>query len=111
MLFTILLFILVQQTGGSKDAGECKEILQGFLSGQLSSALQMFHVKALRREFKSFKKSLQNTLKEIETKNKLYTDKSIGILKEQVITSKLNTISCFIFIYAFKMFLKVCTCN
>ena len=50
------------------NTGSCKDMLQGYLTGQLSSALGTYQVEALRREFKSF-------TDEIEKSMKLFKDK------------------------------------
>lgn len=51
---------------------ECKEMLQGYMTGQLSSALGQYQVVALRREFKSFTdvidKSMIKFKENVETK-------------------------------------------
>lgn len=46
----------------------CKEMLQGYLTGQLSSVLGAYQVEALRREFESFSNDVKKTLKEVKEK-------------------------------------------
>uniref|UniRef100_A0A8W8IG06 Short-chain collagen C4-like n=1 Tax=Magallana gigas TaxID=29159 RepID=A0A8W8IG06_MAGGI len=68
MLF-VLIFAVVQS---EEKNGSCKDMLQGYLTGQLSSALGVYQVEALRREFKSFtgviEKSMKAFEKNVETK-------------------------------------------
>lgn len=43
-------------------------MLQGYLTGQLSSALGAYQVEALRREFESFSNDVKKALKEVKEK-------------------------------------------
>ena len=54
------------------NTGNCKDMLQGYLTGQLSSALGAYQVEALRREFKSFTDIMENSMKLF--KDKINTD-------------------------------------
>ena len=45
------------------NTGNCKDMLQGYLTGQLSSALGAYQVEALRREFKSFTDIMEKSMK------------------------------------------------
>lgn len=49
------------------NTGSCKDMLQGYLTGQLSSALG-YQVEALRREFESFSIEVKKALKEVKEK-------------------------------------------
>lgn len=49
-----------------EKTGSCKDMLQGYLTGQLSSALGAYQVEALRREFKSFTNVIEKTIKELK---------------------------------------------
>ncbi|XP_065925119.1 uncharacterized protein [Magallana gigas] len=62
----ILLLITFAGAQAEGDNGNCKEILQGYLTGQLSSALGAYQVEALRREFKSFTEGMEKSMKELE---------------------------------------------
>ncbi|XP_052705274.1 uncharacterized protein LOC128181066 [Crassostrea angulata] len=62
----ILLLITFAGAKAEEDNGNCKEILQGYLTGQLSSALGAYQVEALRREFKSFTEGMEKSMKELE---------------------------------------------
>ena len=54
------------------NTGNCKDMLQGYLTGQLSSALGAYQVEALRREFKSFTDVMEKSMKLF--KDKIDTD-------------------------------------
>lgn len=43
-------------------------MVQGYLTGQLSSALGAYQVEALRREFESFSNDVKKALKEVKEK-------------------------------------------
>lgn len=75
----ILLLITFAGAQAEGDNGNCKEILQGYLTGQLSSALGAYQVEALRREFKSFTEGMEKSMKELEqnVEKKLNNIKSI----------------------------------
>uniref|UniRef100_K1Q746 Short-chain collagen C4-like n=1 Tax=Magallana gigas TaxID=29159 RepID=K1Q746_MAGGI len=64
-----MIFAVVQS---EEKAGSCKDMLQGFLTGQLSSALGGYQVEALRREFKNFTDIIEKSIKglkgNVETK-------------------------------------------
>ena len=49
-----------------------KDMLQGYLTGQLSSSLRIFQVEALRREFKSFTDVIEKSMESF--KQKIATD-------------------------------------
>lgn len=46
----------------------CKDMLQGYLTGQLSSAPGAYQIEALRREFQSFSIEVKKALKEVKEK-------------------------------------------
>lgn len=48
--------------------GSCKDMLQGYLTGQLSSAPGAYQIEALRREFQSFSIEVKKALKEVKEK-------------------------------------------
>lgn len=62
----LLALLLVAATQGETNTGSCKDMLQGYLSGQLSSALGAYEVKALRREFKSFTDVIEKSMKKFK---------------------------------------------
>lgn len=69
----LILFLVIFAVAQSEENnGSCKDVLQGYLTGQLSSALGAYQVEALRREFKSFtdvmEKSMKKFKENVETK-------------------------------------------
>jgi hypothetical protein len=69
-LVSLLIVLLVPYASqADTQAGSCKDILHGFLSGQLSSALGDYQIGALKQEFQRFKNSME---------------RSINVLKEQM---------------------------
>lgn len=73
-LIQILVNFAVAQS--EENYGSCKNILQGYLTEQMSSALGAYQVEALRREFKSFTDVVE---------------KSMKTFKENVVTKLRNT--------------------
>ena len=63
---------MLTTTRADVNTGSCKDMLQGYLTGQLSSALGAYQVEALRREFKSFTDVIENSMKMF--KEKIDTD-------------------------------------
>lgn len=63
---TLLLLLLVAVTQAETNTGSCKDMLQGYLTGQLSSSLGAYQVEALRREFKSFTDVIEKSMKEFK---------------------------------------------
>ena len=63
---------MLTTTRANVNTESCKDMLQGYLTGQLSSALGAYQVEALRREFKSFTDVIENSMKMF--KEKIDTD-------------------------------------
>ena len=63
---------MLTTTRANVNTKSCKDMLQGYLTGQLSSALGAYQVEALRREFKSFTDVIENSMKMF--KEKIDTD-------------------------------------
>ena len=63
---------MLATTRSDANTGSCKDMLQGYLTGQLSSALGAYQVEALRRELKSFTEVMQKSFELF--KNKIGTD-------------------------------------
>lgn len=63
LIFLMLSVVVSTET----NTGSCKDMLQGYLTGQLSSALG-YQVEALRREFESFSIEVKKALKEVKEK-------------------------------------------
>nr|XP_034330215.1 short-chain collagen C4 [Crassostrea gigas] len=80
MMKSILFLMIVAAAQAERNTGECKEMLQGYLTGQLASALGAYQVEALRREFKGFtdviEKSMRDLKENVETKLKKIKDTS-----------------------------------
>ena len=72
MIFGIITLMMLTTTRADVNTESCKDMLQGYLSGQLSSALGAYQVEALRREFKSFTDVIENSMKMF--KEKIDTD-------------------------------------
>ena len=68
-LITVMMFTIAL---ADVNTGSCKDMLQGYLTGQLSSALGAYQVEALRREFKSFTEVMEKSFELF--KNKIGTD-------------------------------------
>ena len=73
MMFGILTVMMMFTTAiADVNTGICKDMLQGYLTGQLSSALGAYQVEALKREFISFTDIMENSMKLF--KDKINTD-------------------------------------
>lgn len=68
MTLGLIIVILVIEVHAEANTGNCKEILQGYLTGQLSSALGAYQIEALRREFKSFTEHIEGSMKVLKEK-------------------------------------------
>nr|XP_022303121.1 uncharacterized protein LOC111110801 [Crassostrea virginica] len=64
----IITFMMLTEALANANTGNCKDMLQGYLTGQLSSALGAYQVEALRREFKSFTDVIEKSMKLFEDK-------------------------------------------
>lgn len=65
MTILVLLF-LVSVTRAETYTESCKDILQGYLTGELTSTLGAYQVEALRREFKSFTDIIEKSMNEFK---------------------------------------------
>ena len=63
MLFSLSIVTMFAIAQAEVNTGSCKDMLQGYLTGQLSSALGTYQVEALRREFKSFTDVTEKAMK------------------------------------------------
>ena len=61
MLSYFPLLMIFAEIRAETNTGNCKDMLQGYLTGQLSSALG-----AYRREFKSFTGVIEKSIKELK---------------------------------------------
>lgn len=71
-----LMFIAVVSAETNHES--CKEMLQGYLTGQLSPALGAYQIEALRRKFESFSNDVKKTLKEVKENQVADTQLSQG---------------------------------
>lgn len=63
----LILFLVIFAVAQSEENnGSCKDVLQGYLTGQLSSALGAYQVEALRREFKSFTDVMEKSIRNLK---------------------------------------------
>lgn len=62
----LILLVFVAALQAETNTGSYKDMLQGYLTGQLSSALGVYQVEALRRKFKSFTDVIEKSLKEFK---------------------------------------------
>lgn len=62
----LILLVFVAALQAETNTRSCKDMLQGYLTGQLSSALGVYQVEALRRKFKSFTDVIEKSLKEFK---------------------------------------------
>ena len=63
MMLGIITVMMFTAAIAEVNTGSCKDMLQGYLTGQLSSALGTYQVEALRREFKSFTDVMEKSMK------------------------------------------------
>ena len=66
MIGYIILVTIFAGIRTEANTGSCKDMLQGYLTGQLSSALGTYQVEALRRELKSFTDILVKSMKTLK---------------------------------------------
>lgn len=77
-----MLLALIAATQTKTNAESCKDIMQGYLTGQLSSALGAAQIEALRREFKSFTDVVEKSIKELkENMNSTVKTRTINFFK------------------------------
>ena len=63
MMLGIITVMMFTAAIAEVNTGSCKDMLQGYLTGQLSSALGAYQVEALKREFNSFADVMKNSMK------------------------------------------------
>lgn len=72
--------MLVMETEAVTNTGSFKDMLQGYLTGHLASALGSYQVEALRREFKRFTEHVDEALKMFKEKAEADIQKLKGII-------------------------------
>lgn len=75
MIVALILVFFVMEVRAVTNDGSCKDMLQQYLTGHLSSALGAYQIEDLRDEFKSFTDQIEKSVKAIkekirETKNR-----------------------------------------
>ena len=68
MMLCYSMMIIFATAQAETSTGNCKDMLQGYLTGQLTSALGAYQVEALRREFKSFTDVIEQSMKKFKEK-------------------------------------------
>lgn len=66
LLLTLILTAALEET----KTESCRDVLQGYLSGQSSCAQGMYQHEALKREFKSFTNVIEQSMAEFKDKVK-----------------------------------------
>nr|XP_022292587.1 uncharacterized protein LOC111103541 [Crassostrea virginica] len=74
----LLLVIHISGIWAASDNTSCKDILQGYLNGQLSSVLGSYQIEALKREFKSFTGLIEKNIEELKEKIETEINKTKG---------------------------------
>lgn len=69
MEILLLTHILATVLEGTRTES-CRDVLQGYLSGQSSCAQGMYQLEAFKREFKSFTNGIEQSMKEFKDKVK-----------------------------------------
>ncbi|XP_034318267.2 uncharacterized protein [Magallana gigas] len=75
MTVALIFVLFVMGVRAETSNGSCKDMLQSYLTGQLSSALGAYQVEALRREFKSFTDQIEKSIKTIQEKTEFGAQK------------------------------------
>ena len=68
MMFELIAVMMFTIAIADVNTGSCKDMLQRYLTGQLSSSLGAYQVEALRREFKSFTDVMEKSMKMFKDK-------------------------------------------
>lgn len=74
----IMLTLLVVVTQAETNTGSCKDMFQGYLTGQLSSALGAYQVETLRREFKIVTDQIEKSVNKLDEKTEAALSRHIG---------------------------------
>ena len=77
LLIHVKAFVIVETESQNRS---CKDMLQGYLTGQLTSALGHYQVEALKREFKSFTDVIKKAIKVFPEKVGVDLMKPVGKL-------------------------------
>ncbi|XP_062619104.1 short-chain collagen C4-like [Saccostrea cucullata] len=72
----LFIIMLIHASKSETQTSNCKEMLQGYLTGQLSSALGSYQIEALKREFKGLADTMEKSIKEF--KEQVKSDLKMG---------------------------------
>lgn len=94
----LLLVLHISGIWAASNNTSYKDLLQGYLTGQLSSALGSYQVEALKREFKSFTGLMEKKFEEFTEK----TENEMNKIKGGTLThSESSNIKSLFYIYLF----------
>ena len=83
-----LLFVIACVTAESETCtGGCKDILQGYLTGQASSVLGTYQIEVLKREFKSFTGLIEKSMNTLNEKSSMTLDFKVKLTNSNRIYS------------------------
>lgn len=68
MIAVLFLVLVIRVAEAETNTGSCKDMLHGYMTGHLASALGSYQVEALRREFKSFTDHVKESIKMFKEK-------------------------------------------
>lgn len=80
MIAVFFLMLEISTAGAETNTESCKDIIQGYLTGQLSSGLGTYQVEVLRREFKSFTEHVEESIRVFKETVKSDIQKMRGIM-------------------------------
>lgn len=88
MIAVLFLVLIIKAAETEMNTGSCKDTLQGYLTGQLASALGSYQVEALRREFRGFTENVEKSMNLFKEKVATDIQKMQGIKSITIIISK-----------------------
>lgn len=88
MIAVLFLVLIIKAAETEMNTGSCKDMLQGYLTGQLASALGSYQVEALRREFRGFTEHVEKSMNLFKEKVATDIQKMQGIKSITIIISK-----------------------
>lgn len=80
MIAVFFVMLAISLAGAETNTETCKGMLQGYLTGQLSSGLGTYQVEVLRREFKSFTEHVEESMRVFKETVKSDKQKMRGIM-------------------------------
>ncbi|XP_061177857.1 uncharacterized protein LOC133186638 [Saccostrea echinata] len=94
MVYYLALVVFLSMARGEMQTGNCKDMLQGYLTGQLSSALGSYQVEALRREFKSFTDVIEKSMKKLKEEVNASIPDDVGIGNRNIVYTRWGKKTC-----------------